>query len=87
MNIDEHQSNDRVAHPFTLFFFQGGSISHHHGIGKIRSKWYKQSVSSVGVDLYKSAKKELDPRNIFATGNLLTEEDAIDFDKEIKSKL
>jgi alkyldihydroxyacetonephosphate synthase len=49
----------------------GGSISHHHGIGKIRSKWYKETVSDVGVRLYKAAKNELDPKNIFAVGNLL----------------
>lgn len=72
----------------TIFLtFLGGSISHHHGIGKIRSKWYKQSVSSVGVELYKSAKLELDPKNIFAAGNILPTEDAIDFESNMKSKL
>ncbi|KAL7024101.1 hypothetical protein ACKWTF_012903 [Chironomus riparius] len=64
----------------------GGSISHHHGIGKIRARWYKQSVSSIGVSLYKAAKMELDPRNIFGLNNLLTPEDAIDFEK-LQSKL
>lgn len=52
----------------------GGSISHHHGVGKLRSKWYSQSVSGVGVGLYKAAKNELDPSNIFAAGNLITSE-------------
>ena len=61
----------------------GGSISHHHGVGKIRSQWYKQSISDVGVQLYKSTKYELDPKNIFATGNLLSEQDQ----QVIKSKL
>ena len=56
----------------------GGSISHHHGIGKIRAQWYEQSISSVGVNLYKSAKRELDPKNIFATGNFLMPEDGAD---------
>ncbi|CAO1427615.1 unnamed protein product [Diamesa serratosioi] len=64
----------------------GGSISHHHGIGKVRARWYKQSVSAVGVNLYKSAKLELDPKNIFATNNFLTDEDKIDFQK-ISAKL
>lgn len=53
----------------------GGSLSHHHGVGKLRSRWYSQSVSTVGVGLYKAAKLELDPKNIFAAGNLLTDED------------
>lgn len=49
----------------------GGSISHHHGVGKLRKKWYPATVSEVGVSLYKSAKNELDPDNIFATNNLV----------------
>ncbi|XP_055377747.1 alkyldihydroxyacetonephosphate synthase isoform X2 [Condylostylus longicornis] len=50
----------------------GGSISHHHGVGKLRSKWYKETVSETGIELYKAAKRKLDPKNIFAAGNLLT---------------
>lgn len=53
----------------------GGSISHHHGIGKLKSKWYKQSVSSVGVKLLQAAKHELDPKNVFAVGNILDPDD------------
>lgn len=60
----------------TEILLNGGSISHHHGVGKLRSKWYPQSVSSVGVGLYKAAKTELDPKNVFAAGNLLPEETA-----------
>lgn len=49
----------------------GGSISHHHGVGKLRKKWYRGTVSDVGVALFKAAKKELDPNNVFATDNLI----------------
>lgn len=49
----------------------GGSISHHHGVGKLRKKWYPSTVSDVGVALFKAAKNELDPNNIFATDNML----------------
>ncbi|XP_055524384.1 alkyldihydroxyacetonephosphate synthase-like [Wyeomyia smithii] len=49
----------------------GGSISHHHGVGKIRSRWYPQTVSEVGVALYRATKRQLDPKNIFAAGNFL----------------
>lgn len=62
----------------------GGSISHHHGVGKLRSKWYPKSVSDVGVDLYKAAKRQLDPKNIFSAGNLLEESDG---DATVQSKL
>ncbi|RZF48888.1 hypothetical protein LSTR_LSTR003268 [Laodelphax striatellus] len=50
----------------------GGSLSHHHGVGKIRARWYPSQVSALGVELYKATKQRLDPANIFATGNLLT---------------
>jgi alkyldihydroxyacetonephosphate synthase len=50
----------------------GGSISHHHGIGKIRQKWFPSQVSPVGVSLYRAVKKNLDPNNVFANGNLWT---------------
>lgn len=50
----------------------GGSISHHHGVGKVRAKWYPEQVSELGVELYKLTKSQLDPKNIFANGNLLT---------------
>ncbi|KAF5269573.1 hypothetical protein FQR65_LT05911 [Abscondita terminalis] len=49
----------------------GGSLSHHHGIGKIRMKWYPATVSDVGVKLFKAAKQELDPNNVFACGNIV----------------
>jgi alkyldihydroxyacetonephosphate synthase len=65
----------------------GGSISHHHGVGKLRSQWYEQSVSKVGVQLYKSAKNELDPNNIFATGNLLPQSAMSKSDNHMLSKL
>lgn len=68
----------------------GGSISHHHGIGKVKTKWYRSSVSDVGAQLYKSAKLELDPKNIFGLENILTTEDLKDVERrrqEMRSKL
>lgn len=49
----------------------GGSLSHHHGVGKIRSKFYRAQVTDYGVDLYKAMKQFVDPQNIFGVGNLL----------------
>ncbi|CAJ0578791.1 unnamed protein product, partial [Mesorhabditis spiculigera] len=49
----------------------GGSISHHHGIGKLRKQWMQGTVGSVGMDLLKAIKLELDPTNVFANGNLI----------------
>ncbi|XP_065080026.1 alkyldihydroxyacetonephosphate synthase-like [Ochlerotatus camptorhynchus] len=52
----------------------GGTLSHHHGVGKMRSKWYPASVSQVGVSVLKAVKRALDPKNIFAAGNLVLAE-------------
>ncbi|KAJ8897509.1 hypothetical protein PR048_002856 [Dryococelus australis] len=49
----------------------GGSLSHHHGVGKLRSRWYPSQVSGSGVELYQATKQHLDPKNIFACGNLI----------------
>lgn len=49
----------------------GGSISHHHGVGKLRKKWYKDTVSELGVSLFNATKLNLDPKNIFASGNII----------------
>ncbi|XP_063705725.1 alkyldihydroxyacetonephosphate synthase [Culicoides brevitarsis] len=65
----------------------GGSISHHHGVGKIRSKWYPQTISNVGVNLFKAAKRELDPKNVFAVGNLVTEDTQSNDENDLKAKL
>ncbi|XP_065340541.1 alkyldihydroxyacetonephosphate synthase, peroxisomal [Cloeon dipterum] len=60
--IEEAARNEILA--------SGGSLSHHHGIGKVRKKWYRQQVSSQGVHLFRAIKHKLDPTNIFASGNL-----------------
>lgn len=49
----------------------GGSLSHHHGVGKLRKKWLPQTVSNVGIEMLHSVKKAIDPQNIFGNGNLL----------------
>ncbi|KAK6101962.1 FAD linked oxidases C-terminal domain family protein [Brugia pahangi] len=49
----------------------GGSISHHHGIGKLRKYWYPASVSDAGLLAIRALKEKLDPKNIFGSGNLI----------------
>lgn len=49
----------------------GGSLSHHHGVGKLRKQWLKESISDVGFGMLKSVKEYLDPNNIFGNRNLL----------------
>ena len=49
----------------------GGSLSHHHGVGKIRKPFFGDVVGGVGIEMLKAIKNKLDPKNIFATGNLI----------------
>lgn len=49
----------------------GGSVSHHHGVGKKNIKWYPRAVSEVGIEIYKSIKARLDPNNVFDASNLV----------------
>jgi len=51
----------------------GGSISHHHGVGKIRKKWIPQTISKTGIDTLITLKKSIDPQNILASGNIFSD--------------
>jgi alkyldihydroxyacetonephosphate synthase len=47
----------------------GGSISHHHGVGKIRKDFLKKTLSGPSIELIKSVKQCNDPDNIFGIRN------------------
>lgn len=64
---------NKIKNQMFLYHFTG-SISHHHGVGKLRKKWYTDTVSEPGRQLLFAAKKVLDPDNIFALGNIAFEE-------------
>ena len=49
---------------------QGGNLSHHHGVGKLRQEWLQEAVSSSGMRALRAIKSSLDPYDIFAAGNL-----------------
>uniref|UniRef100_A0AAX7TGM9 Alkylglycerone-phosphate synthase n=1 Tax=Astatotilapia calliptera TaxID=8154 RepID=A0AAX7TGM9_ASTCA len=49
----------------------GGSLSHHHGVGKLRKEWMRETISSVGMGMLRSVKDYVDPNNIFGNRNLL----------------
>jgi alkyldihydroxyacetonephosphate synthase len=66
----EHDARDEILRC-------GGSLSHHHGVGKIRKAFMDDVVGETGIRILKSVKSELDPNNIFATNNL--------YDGEVKS--
>ena len=47
----------------------GGSLSHHHGVGKIRQRFLPQVHSDAGLAVIRAAKRGVDPCNIFGIGN------------------
>ena len=47
----------------------GGSLSHHHGVGKIRQSFLPQVHSAAGLELIRAAKRAVDPANVFGIGN------------------
>ena len=47
----------------------GGSISHHHGVGKLRKDFIPDMISDGSVQLIKDIKKSQDPTNVFGVAN------------------
>jgi alkyldihydroxyacetonephosphate synthase len=47
----------------------GGSLSHHHGIGKIRQRFVDQVFDKRTTDLLRNIKKNIDPKNIMGNQN------------------
>lgn len=69
--VDTYEEIEHAAREEILA--NGGSLSHHHGVGKIRASFYPDAVGDAGVALYRATKAHLDPHNIFAAGNLVPE--------------
>ena len=47
----------------------GGSLSHHHGVGKVRKAFLSQVHSANSMHVLRQAKHAMDPNNIFSAGN------------------
>ena len=47
----------------------GGSLSHHHGIGKIRQAFLPQIQTENSIHVLRQSKKAMDPKNIFGIRN------------------
>jgi alkyldihydroxyacetonephosphate synthase len=54
----------------------GGSMCHHHGIGKFRNEWAEQEHGSAFYMLEK-LKEAFDPNGIMNFGTIFPQEDAI----------
>ena len=47
----------------------GGSISHHHGVGKLRRDFVPQTLTPTAVEWLKDLKQGVDPKNVFGAAN------------------
>jgi alkyldihydroxyacetonephosphate synthase len=47
----------------------GGSLSHHHGVGKVRRSFLPDIMSPAALEWKRELKRSLDPANIFGAGN------------------
>jgi len=49
----------------------GGSISHHHGVGRALAPWMEGHLGKNSIDLMQAVKRHLDPNNIMNPGGTL----------------
>ena len=47
----------------------GGSLSHHHGVGKIRQQFLPQIQTENSIEVLRKTKEAIDPQNVFGIGN------------------
>jgi alkyldihydroxyacetonephosphate synthase len=47
----------------------GGSLSHHHGVGKLRRAFLPRIMSETTLQWKRELKKSVDPKNVFGSGN------------------
>jgi alkyldihydroxyacetonephosphate synthase len=47
----------------------GGSLSHHHGVGKLRRAFLPKIMSETALQWKRDLKKSFDPTNVFGAGN------------------
>ena len=48
----------------------GGTITHHHAIGRTHRPWYEREVPPLFVDALKAVKRTLDPAGVLNPGVL-----------------
>jgi alkyldihydroxyacetonephosphate synthase len=49
----------------------GGSLSHHHGVGKMLAPWMEEHLGKVQMEVLRALKAHFDPNNIMNPGGTL----------------
>jgi alkyldihydroxyacetonephosphate synthase len=52
----------------------GGTISHHHGVGEDHVGWMEQEKGALGIEILRAVKRTLDPNGILNPGKLIPAE-------------
>ena len=47
----------------------GGSLSHHHGVGKLRARFLPEIMSPAALEWKRALKRAVDPENLFGAAN------------------
>lgn len=50
----------------------GGSITHHHGVGRDHLPWYEREIGQLGTEVLRAVKARLDPEGIMNPGVLIS---------------
>jgi alkyldihydroxyacetonephosphate synthase len=49
----------------------GGTLTHHHGVGRLKARFLERELGSGGLELLRRVKRALDPNGILNPGALL----------------
>ena len=71
--VDIYEDIENISR--AAVFKNGGCISHHHGVGKLRKRFMDQTQTPMNDLMFKSLKQSVDPKNIFAVNNTIYEDD------------
>ncbi|GAB6947854.1 hypothetical protein JCM16161A_19840 [Vulcanisaeta sp. JCM 16161] len=61
--IKSHETGHSTSSRWAVTLRNGGSISHHHGIGVVRSRWLRHELGNA-LDVLRSIKAALDGKGI-----------------------
>ena len=50
---------------------EGGTVSHHHGVGIDHARWLAAEKGSVGLEALRAVKRDVDPEGVLNPGKLL----------------
>ena len=49
----------------------GGTITHHHAVGRDHKRWLAEEIGPVGVEMLRAVKERIDPQGVLNPGILV----------------